>query len=83
MNTQDKEDFRDLVHEIFDKRRSIDDTTHAEDHAYIAICRKNVQKRKEFWEAMRVHLAKWGMLGVASWVFYALWHYFKHNLNGN
>lgn len=81
MNSKDKEDFQELVHKIFDERRSIDEVTHLKQHEWITVQMEAAEKRKEFYAAMRIHLAKWGMLAVASWVFYALWYYFKHNVN--
>ena len=82
MHEKDKADFRELIRESFSNRRDIDEVTHIEHHKWT---KAKIQKEKEmaeFWAAMRTHLAKWGMLGVASWIFYALWYYFKHSING-
>lgn len=53
--------------------RSVSDSEHFDHHRWISIKIKREEEMLKFWSDMRAHLAKWGMVGVASGVLYALY----------
>jgi hypothetical protein len=48
-----------------------------EDHEWILKRRRHEEAKTAMYNALSLHLAKWGMVGVLSAVFYALWLAFK------
>lgn len=65
--------------------RSVSDSEHYDHHRWISEKIERERVQREFWEKMREHALKWGMLSALSAVFYALWLGFKAwtHINGN
>lgn len=53
--------------------RSVSDSEHFDHHVWITERIKRDKASREFWEKMRDHVAKWGIISVLSFLFYALW----------
>lgn len=83
MNQQEIEAFVIGVVNELESRRDISRSDHREDHAWVRSKRLKEENMAKFWEAMRLHVIKWGVLGSITWVGYAVWYYFKHMVNGN
>lgn len=53
--------------------RSVSDSEHYDHHVWISARIQRDKARRKFWEQMSEHAAKWGLLSVLSFMFYALW----------
>lgn len=53
--------------------RSVSDSEHFDHHSWISKKIKREEAMLKFWEQMREHAAKWGMVSVLSGIFYAIW----------
>ena len=53
--------------------RSVSDSEHYDHHVWISGKIERDKEARLFWEKMKEHAAKWGMLSVLSSLFYAAW----------
>lgn len=60
--------------------RSVSDSEHYDHHVWISNQIERDRERKVFWQKMNEHAAKWGMISVLSFGFYALWLGIRHIL---
>lgn len=80
---EQEERFAQTVIRVMDKRRDMSEPEHKEHHEWIKAKKIKEEKMAEFWEAMKMHVLKWGILGSVSWIGYALWYYFIHTVKGD
>ena len=59
--------------EKLQQARSVSDSEHYDHHRWITAKIERENAWKGFWEDMQKHVAKWGMISVLTFMFYALW----------
>lgn len=60
--------------------RSVSDSEHYDHHIWVSQRIQHEKSMTRFWEDMRDHLAKWGMVGAVSCIGYALWLWLKQEI---
>lgn len=78
---KDLEDIAEAVANGLEQRRRISVDIHDDHHQFVATLIKEREERRQLWIEMRIHLAKWGMVGVLTGVVTALWYWLKHNVH--
>lgn len=53
--------------------RSVSDSIHYDHHQWLAAKIMREKEMLQLWKELRAHLAKWGMLGIASGLVYAIY----------
>lgn len=61
------------IAQALQQARSVSDSEHYDHHVWISSQIEREKASKAFWEKMSEHAAKWGMISVLSFAFYALW----------
>lgn len=74
------ENIADAVVHALDRRRSITDLQHEEHHHFVQVLIRREEARTAFWVEMRQHVAKAGVLAMASVLVYALWLLLRQKL---
>ena len=67
------ERFAKIMANAFQQARSVSDSEHYDHHRWLAERIKREQAKRQFWEDMQGHVAKWGAISIISGVFYAIW----------
>ena len=85
MKEQEAEYLAIAIAKALQQARSVSDSEHYDHHRWITEKIKHEQAMRKFWEDMRVHCVKWGMISVLSGTFYAAWLGAKMilHINGN
>jgi len=78
MDIKEKKEFIETLVKVLDDRRNVGEIEHREHHDWTKARIQMEEKKAEFWEAMKMHVLKWGILGSVSWIGYAIWYYFVH-----
>lgn len=73
MKPDEIEDLAIAVAKALQRERSISDAEHSDHHKWISGRIRLDEEQKKFWEDMRTHASKWGMISILSASFYALW----------
>ena len=68
---------------VLQQARSVSDSEHYDHHRWITEKIRREQAWRIFWEKMGEHAAKWGMISLFSFSFYALWLGLKAILHMN
>ena len=61
------------VAKALQQARSVSDSEHYDHHKWISERIDSEKAKRQFWEEMRRHVFKWGMVSVISAGFYALY----------
>lgn len=75
------EEIAEAVVGALERSRSISDETHHHHHDYIDALINRDTKRAEMYDQIKVHVAKFGALGIFGAVAMAVWHYFTEMIN--
>lgn len=59
--------------QVLQQSRSVSDSEHFDHHRWVSGRILAERQREEFWREMSKHIVKWGMVGVLSSVFYAMY----------
>lgn len=67
-----------MIATILDERHKdlycpLDPKRREQDHEWVKLKRKGEEQRIKFYSDLTLHMAKWGMVSLASVIFYALW----------
>ena len=68
------------VVEALESKRQINQDTHHQHHDYIETLIIKENRLAEAWDQVKMHVAKFGSLGVVTFVAWACWHYFNEIL---
>ena len=64
--TVDKKELTDIINSIFDARRSIDEETHHDHHAWIRERIAAEKARKEVYREVAKSVAQWSVIGILA-----------------
>ena len=64
--TVDKKELTDIINSIFDARRSIDEQTHRNHHAWIEERIEAEKSRKELYREVAKTVAQWSVIGILT-----------------
>lgn len=70
---EDLERFAVILARTLQQARSVSDSQHYDHHRWITAKIERENAWRKFWDDMRAHLVRWGMVGALSGLFYALW----------
>jgi len=70
------------VVKALNESRTIDPETHHEHHEFITVMKRREAKRAQMYEAVTLHLAKFGSVALMSAVFVAIWFYLTYSGKG-
>jgi len=81
MTEQDVEHLAVAIAKALQSARSVSDSEHYDHHVWISGRIERDKQAKLFWEDMRRHVSKWGVVSVISGLFYAAWLGFQQVLH--
>lgn len=73
INDDEAERLAHIFTKVLQQSRSVPDQTHYDHHKWITAQIDRDDAWRKFWDDMRAHVVKWGMVGALSGFFYALW----------
>ena len=79
----EKEDINSITEALvtaLNANRDVENIRHKEDHDFMYLLRKREERKQELWEAVKIHLAKWGSVGLITGLLAAIWLYAKQHL---
>jgi hypothetical protein len=80
----DEEKLAELIGKQLDKalngRRAISDDDHRDHHAFVGILIEERRRRKQRWDAIRVHVLGWGIVTIILGLITALGQWAMHIL---
>jgi hypothetical protein len=71
----DVKNIADALDARLDKRRSIDEATHKEDHEFVRGLIRKERERKEFWLKVKQQVGGWSVVVVLTGIGAAVWNY--------
>jgi hypothetical protein len=77
----DSKEIAQAVVEALESRRHISQEDHDLQHDYIKMQMNKESRRQEIWEAVKVHLAKYGAVAILTGLGIAVWNYLKIKMN--
>lgn len=66
MTEADAEKFAVIFARVMQQARSVSDSEHYDHHRWITAQIQAEQERKKFWQDMRAHVTRWGMIGALT-----------------
>lgn len=75
----DKAELTEVLQEVLESRRAVDDDTHKMHHQYIEMMLKKEERSVERWEKIKTQLWGWGIVAVLSAIGTAVYKTFFHS----
>lgn len=80
MSEDDLERLANSIARALQQARSVSDSEHYDHHVWITQKIIAERLRAEFWGSLKEHVAKWGAVSIVSVTGYALWLWFKQQV---
>lgn len=66
---------------ILDERLAVTEKEHAEHHVFLRELIDERRRRREMYEDLRRHLAKWGAVGLLSFLGMVVWYWVRNHIS--
>lgn len=77
---QDKEALKEVLEEVLNKHREIDNVTHQTHHAFVQMCIEERAKRRELIDKIKAQVGGWVIISSLAGVGASVWYYLKEHL---
>lgn len=73
MTSSDREDIKQMLHDVLTEYKAINDETHATHHAFIEMMISKEERKQQRWESIKTQVGGWGIVLVLAFIGQAVW----------